>query len=115
MRKKSIALKPTTGPCAVCAGPMKHIRTIPAAGFMSEMHSFCCTVCGCPRTKTARTSRKRFRRPNAPPPEDSRMAEPNARRRRLRQQWEIGERQIALQHGEHGPRPPPIAAPLPRQ
>ena len=30
---------------------MKHIRTIPAAGFMSEMHSFCCTVCGCPRTE----------------------------------------------------------------
>jgi hypothetical protein len=51
MRKKSITLKPVTGPCPVCAGPMKHIRTIPAAGFMSEMHSFCCTVCGCPRTE----------------------------------------------------------------
>ncbi|MET0671046.1 MAG: hypothetical protein ABWY66_13700 [Xanthobacteraceae bacterium] len=50
-KKKSIAFKPSTAPCAVCDGPMKHIRTIPAAGFMSEMHSFRCTVCGCPRTE----------------------------------------------------------------
>ena len=50
-KKKSIALKPATAPCAVCEGPMKHIRTIPAAGFMSEMHSFRCTICGCPRTE----------------------------------------------------------------
>jgi hypothetical protein len=30
---------------------MKLVRTIPAAGFMSEMYSFRCTVCGCPRTE----------------------------------------------------------------
>ncbi len=51
MKKKSEALKPTTAPCGVCEGPMKHVRTIPAAGFMTEMHSFRCTVCGCPRTE----------------------------------------------------------------
>ena len=51
MKKKSVALKPTTAPCAVCAGQMKHVRTIPAAGFMAAMHSFRCTVCGCPRTE----------------------------------------------------------------
>ena len=52
MKKKSAALKPTTtAPCGVCEGPMKHVRIIPAAGFMTEMHSFRCTVCGCPRTE----------------------------------------------------------------
>ena len=51
MNRKSEAFKPTTAPCAVCQGTMKLIRTIPAAGFMSEMYSFRCTVCGCPRTE----------------------------------------------------------------
>jgi hypothetical protein len=51
MKRKSEANKPTTTPCGVCGGSMKLIRTIPAAGFMSEMHSFRCTVCGCPRTE----------------------------------------------------------------
>lgn len=51
MKKKKQASKPTTTPCSVCEGPMQHIRTIPAAGFMAEMHSFRCTVCGCPRTE----------------------------------------------------------------
>ena len=51
MKRKSEAFKPTTAPCAVCQGAMKLIRTIPAAGFMSEMYSFRCTVCGCPRTE----------------------------------------------------------------
>ncbi len=50
-KKKLISVTPTTAPCAVCEGAMKHTRTIPAAGFMSEMHSFRCTVCGCPRTE----------------------------------------------------------------
>jgi hypothetical protein len=50
-KKKTEVLKPATAPCAVCEGPMKHVRTIPAAGFMTEMHSFRCTVCGCPRTE----------------------------------------------------------------
>jgi hypothetical protein len=54
MKKKSVAPKPATAPCTVCEGPMEHIRTIPAAGFMSEMHSFRCTVCGCPRTEDRR-------------------------------------------------------------
>ena len=30
---------------------MKHVRTIPAAGFMPEMFSFSCAVCACPRTE----------------------------------------------------------------
>jgi hypothetical protein len=51
MKKKKSAPKPTTGLCAVCQGEMKHIRTIPAAGFMAEMYTFRCTVCGCPRTE----------------------------------------------------------------
>ena len=42
---------PETGPCQVCTGAMKHIRTIPAAGIMRELHTFICTVCGCPRTE----------------------------------------------------------------
>ena len=50
-KKKLAAPEPTTAPCAVCEGPMKHVRTIPAAGLMSEMQSFRCTVCGCPRTQ----------------------------------------------------------------
>jgi hypothetical protein len=51
---KSAAPKPTTGPCTVCQGEMELVRTIPAAGFMSEMYSFRCTVCGCPRTEEKR-------------------------------------------------------------
>ena len=51
MKKKPEPLKPATAPCAVCEGPMTHVRTIPAAGFMAEMYSFRCTVCGCPRTE----------------------------------------------------------------
>jgi hypothetical protein len=51
MRKKKQQPKPTTGPCSVCEGTMQHVRTIPAAGFMAEMNTFRCTVCGCPRTE----------------------------------------------------------------
>ena len=50
-KKKTVEL-PTTGPCAVCQGAMKHIRSIPAAaGLAPALHCFKCEVCGCPRTE----------------------------------------------------------------
>ena len=42
---------PNTRPCHICEGRMEHVRTIPAAGFMPELYSFRCAVCGCPRTE----------------------------------------------------------------
>ena len=54
MAKKPKAPLPETGPCDICSGAMQHIRTIPAAGAMQELHSFHCTVCGCPRTEEQR-------------------------------------------------------------
>jgi hypothetical protein len=64
MSKKPKAPPPETGPCQVCSGAMKHLRTIPAAGIMRELHSFICTGCGCPRTEegeaAARDARVRY-------------------------------------------------------
>ncbi len=54
MAKKSKAPLPVTATCEICSGAMRHIRTIPAAGIMRELHSFLCTVCGCPRTEEQR-------------------------------------------------------------
>ena len=43
-KKKTVEL-PTTGPCAVCQGAMKHIRSIPAAaGLAPALHCFKCEV-----------------------------------------------------------------------
>ena len=53
MPKKTKA-PPVTAPCDICSGAMRHSRTIPAAGIMRELHSFLCTVCGCPRTEEQR-------------------------------------------------------------
>jgi hypothetical protein len=58
MPKKPKAPPPETAPCEVCAGPMKHTRTIPAAGIMRELHSFICAVCGCPRTEEPQIAAK---------------------------------------------------------
>jgi hypothetical protein len=64
MSKKPKLPSPVAEPCEVCAGAMKHVRTIPAAGIMRELHTFICSVCGCPRTEegaapdaTGRTTR----------------------------------------------------------
>jgi hypothetical protein len=52
MRRKRVEVPvPATAPCAVCEGPMKLVRTIPAAGIMPALHCFSCDVCGCPRTE----------------------------------------------------------------
>ncbi len=51
MSKKPKSPPPAAEPCQVCTGEMRHIRTIPAAGIMPELHTFICTVCGCPRTE----------------------------------------------------------------
>ncbi len=54
---------PKTGPCRICEGRMEHVRTIPAAGFMPALHSFRCTVCGCPRTEDLQADTRLFAQP----------------------------------------------------
>ena len=50
MRRKDKAPVTTTMPCALCAGTMRHRRTIPAAGELPELQSFQCEQCGHLRT-----------------------------------------------------------------